>query len=643
MVVHSVPPLDSYCNPLASDSINEINNETLKRDPISTPSEEEMEIEAAVVSVTKGVAQHVQKIVSENDSASVGRRCSARLRNRPENKRPYYGTDSRVDATLENVKDKGSSKNTKLLKRGKLANDVVVEAAGCITCPMLEWSDKLMAPVDFRFVDSVVVTPKEVQEKVKLGDCYNVDAMGRSAYARVKDTLRIFNTHYLHFVQEEEKRCRKAEVDAKKVARGSASKGVQKVNVSELDTKRSSKRPDLKATSKMMETNAILYRGKRFGDLPGIDVGYQFFSRAEMVAIGFHSHWLSGIDYMGQSYSKLKEYSGYTFPLAVAIVLSGQYEDDVDNSEDVVYTGQGGNNLLGNKRQNQDQVMIRGNLALKNNFEQSLPVRVIRGHESTTSYCGKVYTYDGLYKVFQYWAEKGVSGFTVYKYRLRRLEGQPVLTTNQVHFTRAHVPKSLSELRGLVSSDISGSLEDIPIPATNLVDDPPVVPEGFTYTNSIQIADTVKLPISAPGCNCEDTCIDPKACACARLNGSNFPYVSRDGGRLIEAKAVVFECGPNCVCGPGCVNRTSQKGLKYRLEVFRTPKKGWAVRSWDSIPSGAPVCQYTGILLRTDDLDNVSENNYIFDIDCLQTMKGLDGRELRWGQNFWTGRSKVCC
>ncbi|RVX06887.1 Histone-lysine N-methyltransferase, H3 lysine-9 specific SUVH4 [Vitis vinifera] len=96
----------------------------------------------------------------------------------------------------------------------------------------------------------------------------------------------------------------------------------------------------------------------------------------------------------------LQEYSGYTFPLAVAIVLSGQYEDDLDNSEDVVYTGQGGNNLLGNKRQVQDQVMERGNLALKNCMEQCVPVRVIRGHKSANSYVGKVYTYDGLYKAY---------------------------------------------------------------------------------------------------------------------------------------------------------------------------------------------------------------------------------------------------
>lgn len=62
---------------------------------------------------------------------------------------------------------------------------------------------------------------------------------------------------------------------------------------------------------------------------------------------------------------QLKEFSGYKLPLAVAIVMSGQYEDDLDNSDEVVYTGQGGNDLLGNKRQISDQAMVRGNLGLK--------------------------------------------------------------------------------------------------------------------------------------------------------------------------------------------------------------------------------------------------------------------------------------
>ncbi|WCJ40240.1 Histone-lysine N-methyltransferase H3 lysine-9 specific SUVH4 [Euphorbia peplus] len=453
----------------------------------------------------------------------------------------------------------------------------------------------------------------------------------KSVYAKVKETLRLFNKHYLHFVQEEETRCAKEVVDKEKAAtKSKKSKKKKAIEVVEKQ-KQKAKRPDLKAITKMLESNAILYPEKRIGDLPGINVGHQFYSRAEMVAIGFHSHWLNGIDFMGCIYSKV--YGNYTFPLAVAIVLSGMYEDDLDNAEDVVYTGQGGHNLTGNKRQIRDQKMERGNLALKNCVEQDTPVRVIRGHESASSYSGKVYTYDGLYKVVQYWAEKGISGFTVFKFRLRRLEGQSTLTTNQVHFIYGRVPESVSEIRGLVCEDISGGEENIPIPATNLVDDPPVPPTGFTYRKAIQLAKNIKLPTNVAGCSCDGACVDPRTCACARLNGSDFPYVHRNGGRLIEAKPIVFECGPNCGCGPGCVNRTSQRGLKYRLEVFRTPKKGWAVRSWDFIPSGAPICEYVGVLMRTEDMDSVceNENNFIFEIDCLQTMSGLGGRERRLG------------
>ncbi|XP_026660713.2 histone-lysine N-methyltransferase, H3 lysine-9 specific SUVH4-like isoform X2 [Phoenix dactylifera] len=461
---------------------------------------------------------------------------------------------------------------------------------------------------------------------------------GKSAHARVRETLRAFNGHYLHFVQEEEQRVKQLEAKLSKVPKSSNPKlkkrngrKVERGSGCEEDVKRASKRPDLKAISKMIETGAVLYPEKRIGHLPGIDVGHQFYSRAEMVVLGLHSHWLNGIDYMGNFYAKLEQYKGYKFPLAVCIVLSGMYEDDLDNSENVVYTGQGGHDLLGNKHQIRDQKMERGNLALKNSMEAGLPVRVVRGHESASSYCGKVYTYDGLYKVHKYWAEKGIRGFTVFKYQLKRLEAQPILMTGQVHFTRAQAPTSISELRGLVFEDISGGQEKFPIPATNVVDDPPVSPIGFIYDRSLRVAENLKIPANAVGCNCKGDCIDPRTCACARLNGSDFPYVRKDGGRLVEAKAVVFECGPSCGCSVNCVNRTSQQGLKYRLEVFRTPKKGWAVRSWDTIPAGAPICEYTGILMKTDEVENASENNYIFDIDCLQTMKGLDGRERRPG------------
>ncbi|XP_074294359.1 histone-lysine N-methyltransferase, H3 lysine-9 specific SUVH4-like isoform X2 [Silene latifolia] len=451
------------------------------------------------------------------------------------------------------------------------------------------------------------IQPREVDAGVSLE---------KSAHLKVKETLRAFNNYYLHFIQEEEKRCKKAEEEMRK----SDGKPI----------KSSSKRPDLKASSKMRQEQKILYREKQIGRIHGVDVGHQFFSRAEMVVVGFHSHWLNGIDYIGKGHSN-RNFSKYKLPLAVAIVMSGQYEDDLDNSEDVIYTGQGGHDLLGNKKQIADQKMTGGNLALQNSMLEGLPVRVIRGHPSKSSYVGKVYTYDGLYKVNKCWAEKGVSGFTVYKFRMERLGDQPELTTTQVQFIRGRVPDTIADLRGLVCDDISGGLENIPIPATNLVDDSPLPTTGFKYRTSIKVSGNLKIPGPTVGCRCVGSCVDPNVCACAKLNGSDFPYVQRDGGRLVEAKAVVFECGPKCGCGPACVNRTSQKGLRFRFEVFRTPKKGWGVRSWDYIPAGSPICEYIGVLKRSDEANSVLDNMYIFDIDCLQTMKGLDGREMRLG------------
>lgn len=54
---------------------------------------------------------------------------------------------------------------------------------------------------------------------------------------------------------------------------------------------------------------------------------------------------------------------------------------------------------------------------------------------------------------------------------------------------------------------------------------------GFTYMKSIQIDSSIKIPLSAPGCNCKGKCTNPRTCSCAKLNGSDFPYVSKNGGR----------------------------------------------------------------------------------------------------------------
>ncbi|KAL6884580.1 hypothetical protein ACP4OV_010516 [Aristida adscensionis] len=141
-----------------------------------------------------------------------------------------------------------------------------------------------------------------------------------------------------------------------------------------------------------------------------------------------------------------EEYEKLTFPLATCIVMSVIYEDDLDKADEFIYTGQGGNDLLGSHCQIDSQQLKRGNLALKNSRDNGSPVRVIRGHFSKNSYSGKVYTYDGLYKVVDDWVQNGVQGHVVFKYKLKRLEGQPSLTTSEV--TRAEAPTTISELPG---------------------------------------------------------------------------------------------------------------------------------------------------------------------------------------------------
>ncbi|KAF5201487.1 Histone-lysine N-methyltransferase, H3 lysine-9 specific SUVH4 [Thalictrum thalictroides] len=431
-------------------------------------------------------------IIEDDDQSALmkeevvsGRRASSRLLGKT---RPFYGTQSPVKNAKTNTtmvaKNEGTScKKPKLytsnsksktelmtMENDEVASGSIKPCSEKIDLGEGEGEAKGGEVVEEGSGPNLVNDDGEVVEAGV--QVLNEGTTGKSAHQRVKETIRLFNQNYLHFVQEEEQRCKKVEVKGPKSKKGSP-------NAEE--TKRPAKRPDLKAVSKMIATETILNTTKMFGEIPGVDVGHQFYSRAEMVVVGLHRHWLNGIDFVGKGHGKMEEYKGYTLPLAVSIVISGIYEDDLDNLEEVVYTGQGGNNLLGDKRQVSDQVMLRGNLALKNNMLQSVPVRVTRGHACSSSYTGKVYTYDGLYNVSQYWAEKGVSGFTVFKYRLKRNAGQPALTTSQVHFYRAHAPESLSQLRGLVCEDISGGQENIQIPASNLVDNPPIAPMGKFY------------------------------------------------------------------------------------------------------------------------------------------------------------------
>ena len=102
-------------------------------------------------------------------------------------------------------------------------------------------------------------------------------------------------------------------------------------------------------------------------------------------------------------------------------MLSGGYEDDTDYGGEIIYTGHGGrDNVTG--RQVRDQPFSRGNRALACSKQQALPVRVIRGSRHNNPHSPPTgYSYDGLYRVEDFWRERGKSGFYIWRFKLTKL------------------------------------------------------------------------------------------------------------------------------------------------------------------------------------------------------------------------------
>lgn len=150
-----------------------------------------------------------------------------------------------------------------------------------------------------------------------------------------------------------------------------------------------------------------------FGHIPGVLVGATFASYAAMNSAGVHRSTMGGI-------------SGQEKVGADSIVISGGYEDDLDQGDVIVYTGQGGRDETG--KHTKDQELRRGNLALAVSQKEGLPLRVIRGQDSRNDFAPAAgYRYDGLYRVDSHWHEVGKSGFKIWRYRLEKLDTvQPV-------------------------------------------------------------------------------------------------------------------------------------------------------------------------------------------------------------------------
>ncbi|KAH6772218.1 hypothetical protein C2S51_010622 [Perilla frutescens var. frutescens] len=362
------------------------------------------------------------------------------------------------------------------------------------------------------------------------------------------------------------------------------------------------RRPDLKACNLLMTKGVRTNNSKRIGHVPGVDVGDIFFFRMELCLVGLHAPSMAGIDYMSVKITLTEE------PVAVSIVASGGYEDDDgDDCNVLIYSGQGG--VQRRDGQMFDQKLERGNLALEKSLHRANDVRVVRGIKEAGS-AAKIYVYDGLYKIQESWAEKNKSGCNVFKYKLIRQPGQPEAFS---------LWKSIQQWRdgnatrpGLIIPDLTSGAETQPVALVNDIDGEKG-PAHFSYVPSLKYSQPFPASRPSSGCHCLGGCQPGDSnCPCAQKNDGLLPYSSI--GVLLNTKPI-HECGPTCACPPNCRNRTTQAGIKVRLEVFKTKNRGWGLRSWDPIRAGGFICVYAGDIIKVTagDFENDNDDNYIFD------------------------------
>lgn len=146
-----------------------------------------------------------------------------------------------------------------------------------------------------------------------------------------------------------------------------------------------------------------------FGHPPHVQVGDTFKRRRTLARARVHRPTMAGICGTGASGAE-------------SIVVSGGYEDDEDYGDEIIYTGQGGRDEK-TKKQCKDQDLTLGNAALVTSYSTGTPVRVIRGSGGDRRHSPAAgLRYDGLYRVEEYWSQRGESNFLVWRYRLRALD-----------------------------------------------------------------------------------------------------------------------------------------------------------------------------------------------------------------------------
>uniref|UniRef100_A0A1I8EPJ7 Histone-lysine N-methyltransferase n=1 Tax=Wuchereria bancrofti TaxID=6293 RepID=A0A1I8EPJ7_WUCBA len=176
--------------------------------------------------------------------------------------------------------------------------------------------------------------------------------------------------------------------------------------------------------------------------------------------------------------------------------------------------------------------------------------------------------------------------------------------------------KFLSVSRKYITHDITMGRERVAIPLENGTDDGATLDPNFEYVNAVDDHDSFQTHIDfSLACRCANDCqVD---CPC--LARCTYDADGHLTGRAVELAdkaelGVILECSSCCFCSNKCRSRVAQKGVHCGLEVYRTRKYGWAVRTCSLILKGSFVCEYTGELISDADADKREDDTYLFEI-----------------------------
>uniref|UniRef100_A0A665WF63 Euchromatic histone-lysine N-methyltransferase 1a n=1 Tax=Echeneis naucrates TaxID=173247 RepID=A0A665WF63_ECHNA len=166
--------------------------------------------------------------------------------------------------------------------------------------------------------------------------------------------------------------------------------------------------------------------------------------------------------------------------------------------------------------------------------------------------------------------------------------------------------------------DISRGYEAVPITCVNGVDSEPC-PQNFKYIPDNCVTSPLDIDkdiTHLQHCNCTDDC-SSSTCICGQL--SLRCWYDSDGRLPLDfcqrEPPVLFECNHACSCWRTCRNRVVQKGLRARLQLFKTQKMGWGVRAMQDIPQGTFICEYVGEIITDAEADKRENDSFLFTLD----------------------------